>query len=132
VNNFDELNLDSLQKLTKEVKRDSPSTSQDFLIDDKLKGETAATTTNSNYKPPKKGRSKTKKAVSLSVKTSLKQSHKGVKKSTKRTLKNTILSQKRTRAEENDIEDDLQKIKAIVRNVENEECGSKQQEDPEK
>ena len=132
---FEKINLHYSQKVIKEVKPDSPSTStsQELPSVEKLSSKAAAAITALNTsKQPKKGGPRTKKAVSLPVKPTRKPAHKGVKATTKSVLKNTILSKRKSKAEENDIEDDLQKIQAIVSSVEGGEAGSSQQGTSEK
>ena len=123
------LKLDTFQKPAADNKSSSSSPPQKSPSEDKSVDKIAEPeNSSSNSKAPKKVGRPAKKAVSLSVRSNRKQPVKGVKSSTKRVLKNTILSKRRTKAEENDIEDDLQKINAIVRDVEGEESGNSQPE----
>ena len=124
------LKLDTFQKPAADTKSSSSSPPQKSPSEENSVDKIAEPeNSTSNSKAPKKvGRPSAKKAVSLSVRSNRKQPVKGVKSSTKRVLKNTILSKRRTKAEENDIEDDLQKINAIVRDVEGEESGNSQPE----
>lgn len=103
-----------LQKVIKEDKTESSSS--DTASENKISAEKAS----ENNKTTRKGRSKN--GVSLPVKSvrkkTLKKPQKGVTSSAKSVLKSTILSKRKTKVEENDIEDDLEKIKAIVGDVE--------------
>ena len=102
-----------MQKVIKEEKAESSSS--DTASDNKV----AIGETSSDIKAGKKGRPR--KEVTLSVKPTRVKAKKTVKTSTKSALKSTILSKRKIKAEENDIEDDLEKIKAIVGDVESSE-----------
>ena len=126
---YEYFELDKFQKPAVAAKSSSSLHSEKSSTEDKS-GETIAEPEHSTVKSkaPMKGGKSAKKTVGLPVRSNRKVPVKGVKSSTKSVLKNTILSKRRTKAEENDIEDDLQKINAIVRDVNDGESGSSQPE----